>query len=138
MQFNTNPNCTELIRQGKCKADCCGCVPLSEGYWKRLKKYAQTQDYKIFKFKHNGEKFIKAITKDFKCVFVKADFTCAIHHSHLRSDVCKKYGHDETEPLLACPHINEDKKDFIAEYADKAIKNLAKKADPVALEYLNR
>lgn len=138
MKFNTCPNCTELIKQGKCQADCCGCVPINEGYWKRLKKYVQTQDYQLFKFKHNGERFIKAVTKDFKCVFVKADFSCAIHNSHLRSEVCKKFGLDENEPLLACPHINEDKKEYISNYADNTMKKLARMADPAALEYLNR
>lgn len=138
MKFNTNPNCQELIKSGKCKADCCGCVPLNEGYWKILKKYAQTNEYIIFRFKHNGEKFIKAITKDFMCVFVKPDFSCAIHHSHLRCEVCKIYGTDKNEPLLACPHINEDKQDFISQYSDNKIKELMRMSDPAAIEFLNR
>lgn len=113
-------------------------MPIYESYWKKLKKYAQTEDYKLFKFKHNGDKFVKAITKDYKCVFIKEDFSCAIHNSHLRSWVCKKFGLDESEPLLACPHINEDKKDFLANYTDKKIKELARMADPAAIEYLER
>ncbi len=138
MVFNTNPDCLKLIKEGKCKADCCGCIPLNERYWRILKKHVQTDDYKIFKFKSFGENMVKAVTKDFKCVFVKPDYTCAIHNSHLRSEVCKKFGQDATEPLLACPNINEDKKDFLAEYSDKKIKALALKADPAALEYLKR
>lgn len=138
MKFNTNPNCVELIKQGKCKADCCGVVPIYESYWKLLKKYAQTNDYKIFKFKCCGQTFIKALTKDFKCVFLRQDFSCAIYHSHLRSEICKIYGHNDHEPLLACPHINEDKKDFISDYADKKLKQLAKMADPAAVELLGR
>ena len=138
MKFNTHPNCVELIKQGKCKADCCGVVPIMENYWKILKKFAVRKDYKIFKFKYCGDKFVKALTSDFKCVFLKDDFSCAIHNSNLRSDVCKKYGLDENEPLLACPHINEDKKDFISDYADNKLKQLAKMADPAAVEYLSR
>lgn len=138
MKFNINPNCVELIKQGKCKADCCGVVPIYEPYWKRLKKYALTKDYEIFKFKYQGETFVKALTKEFKCVFLSPDYKCAIHNSPLRSEVCKKYGLDDNEPLLACPHINEDKKDFISDYADNKIKELAKMADPAALELLSR
>lgn len=76
MKFNTNPNCVELIKQGKCKADCCGVVPIMENYWKILKKFAVRKDYKIFKFKYCGDKFVKALTNDFKCVFLKDDFSC--------------------------------------------------------------
>lgn len=138
MFFNTNPNCAEIIKQGKCKADCCGCVPMYERYWERLKKYAQTSDYKLLKFKRNGTKFINAVTKNFKCVFLKTDYSCAIYHSHLRSDICKKYGTNETESLLACPHINEDKAGFIFQYTDKTLKQLAKIPDPAAIELLNK
>lgn len=138
MKFNINPNCVEMIKQGKCKADCCGVVPIYESYWKLLKKHAQTQDYTIFKFKHQGIKYIKALTKDFKCVFLNSDNLCAIYKSHLRSEICKIYGHDPNEPLLACPHINEDKKDYIADYANNKVKQLAKMADPAALELINR
>lgn len=138
MNFNTNPNCIELIKQGKCKADCCGVVPILEQYWRILKKYAQTNDYKIFKFKHNGNTYIKALTKDFKCVFLNSECLCSIHNSHLRSEICKIYGYDNKEPLLACPHINEDKKDYIAQYADEKLIQLAKMADPAAVELLKR
>lgn len=136
MKFNTCPNCQELIKQGKCKADCCGCVPIYANYWKLLKKYIQTNDYTLFKFTRCGQKYVNAITKDFKCVFIKDDFSCAIHHSHLRSDICQKYGLDENEPLLACPHINEDKIDLISNYTDKTMNKLRGLAGPCAVEHL--
>ena len=136
--FNINPNCLELIKSGKCKADCCGVVPILEQYWKRLKKYAQTNDYTIFKFKYKGDTFIKALTKNFKCVFLNSDNLCSIHDHHLRSEVCKIFGFNEKEPLLACPHINENKKDYISNYADDFIKKLANTGEPASIEYLNR
>ena len=138
MKFNTNPNCVELIKSGKCNADCCGVVPILENYWKVLKKYAQTNDYKIFKFKYNRDTYIKAITKNFKCVFLNSENLCVIHNHHLRSWVCKIFGTDEKQPLLACPHINEDKKDYISNCADTVIQKLANMGEPASVELLNR
>lgn len=137
-KFNTNPNCVELIKTGKCKADCCGVVPILENYWKVLKRHAQTNEYKIFKFKYNRDTFIKALTKDFKCVFLNSENLCAIHNHHLRSQICKIFGTVENQPLLACPHINEDKKDLISNYADNVIKKLANMGEPASVELLNR
>ena len=138
MEFEINPNCKDLIQKGICKADCCGCVPIYAGYWERLKKYAQTKNYKLFKFTHKGEKFIKPITEDFKCIFVKNDYSCAIHHTKLRPDVCIKFGTDKKEPLLSCPHINKDKQKYILEAEKNIINKLAGKGDKCAKELINR
>lgn len=138
MNFNINPNCKELIEKGICKADCCGCVPMYAQYWQRLKKYVQNSDYELFKFRYKGEDFIKAVTKDFKCVFVKDDFSCAIHHTKLRPEVCCLYGTDEKEPLLACPHINQENISFIVQSTDKIMNKLVAKNDKAAVELDNR
>lgn len=138
MKLNINPNCKELIEKGICKADCCGCVPIYAGYWQRLKKYTQTNDYKLFKFRYKGENFVKAVTKDFRCVFAKKDYSCAIHHTDLRPDVCKMYGTDEKELLLACPHINEDKKEQIINAGNDILNKLVSKNDKCAKELAYR
>ena len=139
MEFNINPNCTEFIKSGVCNADCCGCVPMLEGYFKVLKKFIPSdKKYEKTTFKIDGQKWVKALSPDFKCAFLDKNNFCTIHNSHLRPDVCKKYGSSKIEPLLACPHINEDKKQYISDVADKTLARLVDINDPIALEMLSR
>lgn len=120
MTFNTNPNCTELIKSGKCKADCCGCVPIPERYWQRLKKLVRDKEYKQMPFTTpNGQKWVAAVSKDLKCVFLDSECKCLIYKSPMKPPICNQYGLNSTETLLACPHINEDKKQLISDCADK-------------------
>ena len=70
--------------------------------------------------------------------FLNSEYLCTIHNHHLRCEICKKFGFDEKEPLLACPHINEDKKDFISNYANFIVQKLANMGEPASIEYLSR
>jgi Fe-S-cluster containining protein len=98
----------------KCKADCCGVVPIPEKTWKDNQHLLQQ------KIEHLTELPVKRtalpgveirelaflpITKNFKCPFLKKDLSCAIYDD--RPEVCQKFG-DETHSLLACPMQDKD------------------------------
>lgn len=124
-RFNVNPNCKELICNGTCKADCCGCVPLSLASWNELKnKVNKLKEYELLTFKQKGIDFVIPLTKDMKCVFLNFDNSCNIYFEPKRPNICMLYGKVNNEPLLACPHINKDKEGIIENVAEKTMKEL--------------
>lgn len=122
--YNTNPNCSELIGCGKCKADCCGVVPIPERYFQRLKKViSKDKAYTLKKFSTSRSgKFVIAETEDLKCVFLDADFKCKIYNSPMRPEVCSLYGTLSGE--LICKHINEGSTMAIIKDTNDKIKKL--------------
>lgn len=138
--FNTlkENQCHELCSSGKCKADCCGCIDMLESYFKLLKKYIPlSKEYKIHKYKHNGYKYVKPVTLDYKCVFLSEENSCLIHDSHLRPKICQEFGMDPTEPLKACMHINEESAEIIQEFAKTQLERLKDQGNPLAKDILD-
>lgn len=127
MAFNTNPNCRELIEKGICKADCCGVVPMEYHKFLQIKSKTYIKEYEVRKFKTNGIQFCVAIPEDFMCVFLnRENFKCEIYNSPRKSEICRKYGTSETDPLLACPHINQEQKEVIEKVANNVLNDIKK------------
>lgn len=125
--FNINPNCRELIKKGVCKADCCGVVPMEYRKFLQVKSKAYIKDFELRKFKTMKIEYCVAIPEDFKCVFLNREtFECEIYNSPRKSEICRKFGTSKTDPLLACVHINEDKKDIIEKVADNVLNDIKK------------
>lgn len=137
--FNIHPDCKKLICEGTCKADCCGCVPMKERHWQQLKKLVRGKEFMLMPFRTpDGQKWVKAITPNYKCVFLNEENLCMIHKSPMRTSVCQVFGMSRTEPMLACPHINPDKKEMISQIADEKILQLANSGDAFAQNYVKR
>jgi hypothetical protein len=131
--FCINPDCKKLIAEGKCNADCCGNASMLLQYFKVLKKHiSPDKEYKTHTFKSGSDVYVKAITPDFKCVFLDENLSCKIHSSHFRPEICKNFGCNATEPLLACTHINEDKKEIIQEFIKTYLQALSANGNPLA------
>lgn len=139
--FNTlvENQCRDLCTSGKCNADCCGCVSFPERHFMMLKKLIpESKEYFPAKVKEGQDTYIKPITKDCKCVFLTNKNTCAIHNSHLRPAVCKRFGEDRIEPLFACTHINQDLAEEINEFGRVYLENQANAGNSVASRILDK
>lgn len=88
----------------KCKAQCCGVVPIPKEIYDRNKDKIQRKANETL---DAGDCLIP-ITADAYCVFLDGDFNCAIYED--RPDVCRKFG-DESHPMLFCPYINKEGKE---------------------------
>ena len=130
MNFNINPNCTELIESGKCQADCCGPVPMPERYWQQLKKLVRNKIINQVKFKFKTQYMILPVTKDKKCVFLDENHKCRIYKSPMRPPLCSQFGCSQEEKLLKCPHINEDKEETCTK--DRLISKMQNLAQKIA------
>lgn len=129
-KFNTCPDCRKLIAEGKCKADCCGIVPFEDRIFQQIKKNAYEKDYEQKVIKNKGQKFVIPISKDFKCIFLnREDCSCVIYNSPRKPDLCRQFGMSETEVLLACMHINPDKKNLIEGEANETLEQIQKVYD---------
>lgn len=139
--FNTleEGQCCELCKSGVCHADCCGCVSILEGHFKILKKFIPDgTEYTPIRHKgDDGMDYIKPITKSFKCVFLSKTNNCLIYKSHLRPEICKKFGEDKTEPLFACVHINPEAKKELEEFARTYLQKQSLQQNPMATHILN-
>lgn len=134
ISFNTleENQCHKLCSSGTCQADCCGCVSMREAYFKRLKKLIPTgTEYKVFTYKENGETYVKPITLNHKCVFLTKQNACIIHDSHLRPELCKRFGEDKLEPLFACIHINQEVKDEIEGFQQAYLSMCKQEGNPL-------
>lgn len=84
----------------KCKAQCCGVVPIPK------ETYANNQ-HKIVRQPHDlvdaGTDVIP-LTADAYCPFLTEGLDCNIYDD--RPDVCRKFG-DESHPMLFCPHLDK-------------------------------
>lgn len=123
--YNTNPDCAKLIAEGKCKADCCGIVPIEYHKFQQIKHLAYEKNYEIKKFKMRGEQYCTPIAEDGKCVFLNRELlSCEIYRSPRKPEICRQFGMSRTETLLACKHINPDLADKIDAEADKTIEEI--------------
>lgn len=137
--FNTlsNGECLDLCNSGKCNADCCGCVNILESHFKRLKKFIpEGKEYFLAKVKDNGDDYVKPITSNYKCVFLTDSNSCSIYNSHLRPEVCRRFGCDSREPLFACVHINQELKSEIEDFQKEFLKSQTSMGNSVAKSIL--
>ena len=126
--YNTNPDCKKLIAEGKCKADCCGIVPMEYHAFFQIKSKAYIKDFEVKKFKMKGVQFCTPIAKDFMCVFLNREtYSCEIYNSPRKPNLCRQFGMSSTETLLACRHINPELAHKIDEEANKTIEELKRK-----------
>lgn len=91
-------NCSEFIKQGKCKADCCGAVPIPK---QTVKQFEHLQQRKVLEVVEWDSNDILPVTDSGRCVFLKSDFMCVIYDH--RPPICKNYG---LIPTLQCPYFN--------------------------------
>lgn len=116
-------NCNSHIK--RCKAACCGIVPIPEIY---LRLYKNKIYDKVFTIKKLEKNMIIAETLNLKCIFLNKKNQCSIYDN--RPEVCKMFG-NESHILLTCLFqdkngISRNKKDkkIIKEKANEYITNL--------------
>lgn len=84
-------NCDELIKKGKCKADCCDITVFNKSFWKKNKHRAVRKIKDKIEYSNN----VRVITLDKKCVFLRSDYKCNVYDK--RPYACSSFG-------LECPH----------------------------------
>mgnify|MGYP001618994626 CR=1 FL=1 len=94
----------------KCKARCCGIVPIPVTTWQKNQHHIQKQVQKVHKVRatdQDGKPHLAMlpITEDGLCPFLKEDLKCAIYAD--RPKVCKQFG-DESHWALRCPMQHKD------------------------------
>lgn len=125
--FNTNPDCKKLIEDGKCKADCCGVVPIEYHIFQQIKKFAYEKKFEIKKFSTKGKQFCTPIAEDGKCVFLnRKTYLCEIYNSPRKPEICSQFGMNEKVTLLACPHINQELTEKIDTEVDSVLERIKK------------
>lgn len=92
-------NCSKCIN--KCKAACCGIVPIPVSIYEKHKHKANREVLKENVF----DDIIIPKTKDCVCPFLSDDFSCLIYEE--RPDICKKFG-DESHLLMTCSFQSND------------------------------
>lgn len=88
---------------GKCKAMCCGIVPLPVILWQKNQHKIQRDVKKTIRGtaeKGGARNIIIPITEDHYCPFLKKDLSCAVYED--RPEICRKFG-DESHHLMCCP-----------------------------------
>lgn len=88
----------------KCKAKCCGIVPIPLETWKNNQDKIVTKPIEILEY---DEVFIP-ITNTASCVFLNGDLNCNIYDD--RPNICHKFG-DESHLLLSCPVLDKEGKE---------------------------
>jgi Fe-S-cluster containining protein len=103
--------CFECTRyHDKCKAECCGIVPIPASIWQKNQHNIQRPIKEKHKVKagKDGESAklcVLPITDDGYCPFLTKDYKCAIYAQ--RPDICRKFG-DESHIMLTCPMQKAD------------------------------
>ncbi len=88
----------------KCKARCCGIVPIPKELYEQHKDKMNRIPLRIIEHENN----VIPITSDAYCPFLNDDLSCNIYED--RPEICRKFG-DETHPMLCCPYLNKDGKE---------------------------
>ena len=95
MYMNTPFKCSPEVVN--CKAECCGCFPMSVELLEQFDSFKQVQVQSIYYY--TIDKLSMALTKDEYCVFLNREiFKCMIYEN--RPAICRKYG--TTEELPCC------------------------------------
>ena len=97
-------DCSKLIKEGICKADCCGVVTFTNEFLKMHRDKFQQQ---VVQWINKSEVEGTIITKNGTCIFLTKDFKCSIYEE--RPEICKLFGtgsgiKGEEEVLLFCPY----------------------------------
>ena len=80
-------SCHELVEAGRCKALCCGCIPIPLDLYYENEDKAQGE---VVDFVTSGDD-VCVVTKDLLCVFLnRATRSCSIYEQ--RPQVCRDYG----------------------------------------------
>jgi hypothetical protein len=88
----------------KCKADCCGIVPIPKSiYFSNREKIVNIPHEVI-----DADDAVIPLTQNATCVFLNGDLSCNIYED--RPDVCRKFG-DESHPMLFCPMLDKNGKE---------------------------
>ena len=82
----------------KCKADCCGYVPIPKQIWEKFKNRAQ----RVYKEVPYDETHILPLTEDLNCPFLSKEYKCIIYED--RPWLCKLFGTKEIQGLK-CPYL---------------------------------
>ena len=83
----------------RCKAECCGIVPIPKDLAKKHEEKAQVKAMEIMPFGNND---IVSLTEDAFCIFLDRDTKkCVIYEE--RPDVCRRYGLAEDLP---CAYVD--------------------------------
>lgn len=93
-------NCELAIREDKCKAECCGCIPISDVTLNRFDNLKQENGETI----RVTEKESVIVTMDGLCTFLdRKTRQCMIYND--RPEICQKYGLIDE---LVCPCFDKD------------------------------
>ena len=85
----------------KCKAQCCGIVPIPKKTYDSNKHKIVNEPLSIL----DAEDCYIPITDNQYCPYLNKDLSCNIYDD--RPDVCRKFG-DESHPMLFCPVLNKN------------------------------
>lgn len=94
----------------KCKAHCCGIVPIPVPIWQRNQHHIQCEVKEAHKVYVTDQENVRhtailPITEDRLCPFLRPDLKCAIYKD--RPKVCQQFG-DESHWALKCPMQHKD------------------------------
>jgi Fe-S-cluster containining protein len=79
----------------KCKARCCGVVPVDRYVYNRYKNKRNRKVLNVIKI----GKDVIPLTEDKTCTFLQKDLSCGIYDNRHR--LCRDYG-TEIDPLMTC------------------------------------
>jgi Fe-S-cluster containining protein len=92
-----NDNCLKLLREERCHANCCGCIPMSEEFFYSHQKFVRRAIEELIPLEDNE---VYPATKSGKCVFLSESNECLVYEE--RPQVCRDYGFKDN---LFCPFI---------------------------------
>jgi hypothetical protein len=88
----------------KCKAGCCGIVPIPEETYNNNQHKIVTQPHEVLK---DDNHHVIPLTANATCVFLNRDYSCNIYED--RPSVCREFG-NESHIMLCCPYIDKEGK----------------------------
>ena len=106
----------------KCKAACCGVVPIEKEIYERNRDKLVNPVEKEFPM---DDTHICPVTADMMCPFLNKNLTCNIYHD--QPSVCKKYG-DETHVCLKCPMQDKNGRERSRQDSRKVVRDQEKMA----------
>jgi len=83
----------------KCKAKCCGAVPIPRDTYKGFSKIRPV----VKEFYIDEDNVIIAFTEDCSCPFLTYDYRCSIYD--FRPEICRLFGSSDDDKMLQCKHL---------------------------------
>lgn len=112
----------------KCKASCCGTVPIPNETWEKHKDKAIRPIEEVLEY----EDCVIPVTTCRYCTFLDLDYSCSIYED--RPPVCGKYG-DETHPMLVCPYLDKNGKERSRQAQRHEMRKINKEVNKLRLIY---